>query len=85
MDDSTKSIRGTNYAPQTRGPRQMGRREVAGSHTQVIGESQYHDGQPRHGINPANVSGGARKLHYTHPEAVAHRRGLTSQPYPGKR
>jgi hypothetical protein len=71
--DGTSEIKGTNYAPQTRGPRQMGKSLVAGGTSEVIGESQYPNGDTRHGINPANVHTSARDQHYTHPDGVAHR------------
>jgi len=79
--DSTKQIKGTNMAPSGRGPRQRDHNvTMPGSHTETIRESQYRDGQVRHGINPANVRRDASARHYTHPEAEAHRQRERSQP-----
>jgi hypothetical protein len=85
MDDSTKSIRGVDTTPKGREPRQLGRAEVAGSHSETIGESKYPDGQTRHGVNLANVHTSARDQHYGHKGQEAHRRSLGSQPHPDKR
>jgi hypothetical protein len=85
MDDSTKSIRGVDTTPKGREPRQLGRAQVAGGHSEVIRPHKTADGQDVMGTPAGMENTSARTRHYTHPEAAAHRARERSQPYPGKR
>ena len=51
----------------------------------VVRPFTYADGQTGEGTPAGRENTSARSQHYSHPEQEAHRRGLGSQPYPGKR
>jgi hypothetical protein len=75
MTEGTKDIRGVDQKPQGREPRQLGRKEVAGSTTETIQESKYGCGLPRHGTNVANVQRGG-SAGYNDKSSEAHRASL---------
>jgi hypothetical protein len=78
MSDGTKDIRGVNPHPPTRDPRQIGRKEVAGSTFEIIGHGKYPDGQDRMGTAPNAEHRDARTQRYADGEAL--RAGQRSAP-----
>jgi hypothetical protein len=83
--EGTKDIKRWNPETARKGPGTPAVTHKPSPRGNVVRPFTYRDGQAREGTPAGRENTSARTQHYTHPEQEAHRRGLGSQPYPGKR
>jgi hypothetical protein len=74
-----KEIRGVDTNPKGRDPRQLGRKDVAGSTTETIGPGKYPCGVQREGTPAGTEQRTAKAQRYA--DGEKHRAGLRDSKY----